>query len=230
VAPAIRMRESRAPGLPLLALLVASACAEPKVSLATGPREYVPSDYPQVLKRWTRNENLIVLSELSEQLNVTATYESWDFRWAYVVRYAADYRLTVEQRRELLDHTLHETADDHEFYVALYGTRWRWIDLSSPAGAWIVRLIDDQGTETVPAKIEAIQKPGPLEFRYFPYTTVWRRVFRIRFPLRTGDGRPTIAKNAQWFGLRFAGAEGNEELRWEVEPANGAPAEPAGGT
>jgi hypothetical protein len=26
------------------------ACAETRVSLATGPREYVPSDYPQVLK------------------------------------------------------------------------------------------------------------------------------------------------------------------------------------
>jgi hypothetical protein len=203
--------------LTLLAVLALYGCAEPKVSLATGPREYVPNDYPQVLKRWTRNESLIVLSELASELNVTATYESWDFRWAYVIRYAADYRLTIDQRRDLLEHTLRETNDDHEFYVALYGTNWRWIDLSRPTSAWIVRLIDDQGSETAPAKIEAIPKPGPLEFRYFPYTTVWRRVFRLRFPRQTPDGRPTIANNAQWFGLRFAGAEGNEELRWEIE-------------
>ncbi|HEY8038501.1 MAG TPA: hypothetical protein VIF15_01855 [Polyangiaceae bacterium] len=197
--------------------LALCACAEQKVSLAAGPREYVPSDYTQVLKRWTRDESLIVLSELDSKLTVTATFESWDFRWAYVIRYAADYRLTIEQRRELLDRTLHASEDDHEFYVALYGTNWRWTDLSKPTSAWIVRLIDDQGSETAPSKIESIVKPGPLERRYFPYTSVWRHAFRIRFPRQMGDGRPAIAANARWFGLRFAGAEGNEELHWDIE-------------
>ncbi|MGH7434623.1 MAG: hypothetical protein ACRENE_03035 [Polyangiaceae bacterium] len=199
-----------------LAGLAAAGCAEQKVSMGAGPREYVPSDYPLVLKRWTRSESLIQLADLDDKLTVTATYESWDFRWAYVVRYAADYRLTVNQRSELLERTLHETADDHEFYVALYGTNWRWTDLSRPTSAWIVRLIDDQGNETAPSKIEPIPKPGPLERRYFPYTSVWRRAFRLRFPRATVDGRPTIAPSAQWFGVRFAGAEGNEELRWYI--------------
>lgn len=218
-------------GLPLLAAVAVAVCgcAEPKVSLATGPREYVQSDYTEVLKRWTRSESLIVFSELADELNITATYESWDFRWAYVIRYAADYRLTIDQRRDLMEHTLRETADDHEFYVALYGANWRWIDLSRPTSAWIVRLIDDQGSETAPAKIESIPKPGPLEFRYFPYTTVWRRVFRIRFPRQTGDGRPTIANNARWFGLRFAGAQGADELRWEIERPEGRGAVASGG-
>jgi hypothetical protein len=198
------------------ALTALCACAEPQVSLQTGPREYVPGDYQQVLNRWTRDQSLVVFQEMDRKLTVTATYESWDFRWAYVVRYAADYRLTVAQRRELLDRTLQETADAHEFYVALYGTNWRWTDLSRPTSAWIVRLIDDTGSETVPAKIESIIKPGAIERRYFPYTTIWRHAFRIRFPRQGPDGRPTIATNARWFGLRFAGAEGNEELRWEI--------------
>jgi len=200
----------------LLSGLAGAGCAEQKVSMGGGPREYVPSDYPLVLKRWTRSESLIQLADLDDKLTVTATYESWDFRWAYVVRYAADYRLTVNQRSELLERTLHETEDDHEFYVALYGTNWRWTDLSRPTSAWIVRLIDDQGNETAPSKIEAIAKPGPLERRYFPYTSVWRRAFRLRFPRATVDGRPTIAPSARWFGVRFAGAEGNEELRWYI--------------
>src|SRR5690348_11566323 len=80
-----------------------AGCSEPHVSLATGPREYVPGDYMQVLKRWTREDSVIDVSELDDKLTATATYESWDFRWAYVVRYADDYRLSVEQRRELLE-------------------------------------------------------------------------------------------------------------------------------
>src|SRR5580704_3809632 len=63
--------------------LLATACSEPKVSLDTGPREYVPSDYPQVLKVWTREQNLVELEALEGKLAVTATFESWDFRWAY---------------------------------------------------------------------------------------------------------------------------------------------------
>lgn len=227
----------RAPVLAPLFLLAVSlcACAEPKVSLAPGPREYVPSDYPTILKRWTRDESLILLSELDDKLTVTATFESWDFRWAYVVRYAADYRLTIEQRRELLERTLRETDDNYEFYVALYGTNWRWTDLSRPTSAWIVRLIDDQGSETAPSKIESIVKPGPLERRYFPYTTVWRHAFRIRFPRQMRDGRPSISPVARWFGLRFAGAEGNQELHWDIEPGEeraavaAAPQGPGGG-
>jgi hypothetical protein len=220
----------------LLSIFAAAlcGCAEQSVSLATGPREYVPTDYPQVLKRWTREESLIVFQELDTKLTATATFESWDFRWAYVVRYAADYRLTVEQRRELLERTLGEMADNHEFYVALFGTKWRWTDLSRPTSAWIVRLIDDEGSETAPSKIEAIPKPGAIEQRYFPYTTVWRHAFRIRFPRQMADGRPTIAPKAHWFGLRFAGAEGNEELRWQIEEpeertAALGPEAPAGG-
>lgn len=194
------------------------ACGEPHVSLAPGPREYVASDYPQILQRWTRTGSLVVLTRLDDLLTVTSTYESWDFRWAYVVRYAQDYRLTVEQRRALLQSTLDETRGEHQFYVALYGTNRRWTDLTRPNSSWIVRLIDDQGSETAPSKIELIAKPGALERTYFPYTSPWRQAFRIHFP-RVADNKPTIADNARWFGLRFAGAEGNQELHWDIERA-----------
>ncbi len=207
--------------LPLVALVAASsttACGTTKVSLASGPREYVASDYGNVLDRWTRTEQLILLSELDDLLTVTATFESWDFRWAYVVRYAQDYRLTVQQRRDLLERTLAESESSYQFYVALYGTKWRWDDLTKPNSSWIVRLIDDVGNETAPSKLELV-KPGPLEFRYFPYTSPYRHCFRIEFPRTTSEGKPTMAPTARWFGLRFAGAQGNEELRWVIEDA-----------
>ncbi len=212
--------------LPINALVIAAcaiastSCSEPKVSLTTGAREYTDSDYAQVLERWTRTKSLVAVSELDTLLTVTATFESWDFRWAYVVKYANDYRLTVEQRRTLLEKTLAETQDSHRFYVALYGTNHRWADLTRANSSWIVRLIDDEGNETAPLSIELITRPGPLEKRYFPYSTVWRHVFRIKFPTTTPSGQPTISQDARWFGLRFAGAEGNEELRWELGDAS----------
>ncbi len=197
-------------------MLLAGACRPPAVGLGEGPREYVPADYDTVLKLWTRSEQLTTVDAMDNVLTVTSTYESWDFRWAYVVRYAEDYRLTVDQRHSLLERSLAETHTAHEFYVALYAEKYKWNDLTTAEPAWIVRLIDDEGTETAPSEIQTIRRPGAIELTYFPYTTPWRSAFRVRFPKVRVDGRPTISPAARWFGLRFAGAQGNQQLVWEV--------------
>ena len=198
-------------------VLAGGGCSTTTVSLHEGPREYVATDYESVLRNWTRTEHLIALSELENFLTATATYESWDFRWAYVVRYVQDYRLTIDQRKKLLEKTLEETRQRHQFFVAIYGGERRYADLTKPESAWIVRLIDDTGNETAPEEIIAIRKPNSLERTYFPYNTVWRQGFRIRFPRVKPDGGPTISPRAKWFGLRFAGAQGNTELVWQLE-------------
>lgn len=212
VDPAVRLLA----GASLLAAL--AGCATQTVSLKEGPREYVATDYESVLRKWTRTEHLIALSELDNFLTATATFESWDFRWAYVVRYVQDYRLTIEQRKKLLERALDETRQRHQFFVAIYGGERKFNDLTKPDSAWIVRLIDDTGNETAPEEIIAIRKPNALERTYYPYNTVFRQAFRIRFPRATADGRPTISPSARWFGLRFAGANGNTELVWQLEP------------
>ena len=210
----------------VLASLVLGGCATTKVSLAEGPREYVATDYDAVLDRWTRTERLFSLPELENYLTATATFESWDFRWAYVVRYGQDYRLTIDQRRKLMEKALDETRAKHQFFVALYGGERKYNDLTKPNSAWIVRLIDDTGNETAPLEIVAVKKPNAIERNYFPYNTIYRQSFRIRFPRVAADGRPTISANAKWFGLRFAGAQGNSELMWQVDNKQAAAVRP----
>ena len=197
--------------------LVLAGCGTRSVQLGEGPREYAPTDYELVLKRWTRSADLIVPSSLDNVLGVTATYESWDFRWAYVVRYAEDYRLTVDQRSALLQRSLAESRQNHVFYVALYAQTHKWNDLTADDPAWIVRLIDDQGSENAPMEIEPIKRPGAIERTYFPYTTPWRSAYRISFAKFRSDGRPALSARAQWIGLRFAGAQGHQALVWDIE-------------
>jgi hypothetical protein len=194
-------------------LVCLAGCTPSTVSLNGGPREYVAADFETISRRWTRSEQLVSLTELDTPLTVTSTFESYDFRWAYVIRYANDYRLTIGQRKRLLETTLQETTQRHQFYVTLYGSNQRWTDLARPTSAWIVRLIDDLGNETAPDEILAVGKPGAIERTYFDYSP-WRQAFRIRFPVMGKNGRPTIATHASWFGLRFAGAQGNLEVRW----------------
>jgi hypothetical protein len=206
----------------------AVGCAPRTVSLGEGPREYVPFDYEQILKRWTRTESLVALAELDDLLTVTSTFESWDFRWAYVVRYAEDYRLTVDQRQVLLEQTLEQARKEHQFYIALYGPNRRWNDISRKNSAWVVRLIDDKGNETSPVEITSIPKPTAIERTYFPYTSVWRQAFRVKFPVKHADGRTTIAPDARWFGLRFAGAQGHQDVLWQLDGGKASEAIAAG--
>lgn len=223
-APVLSTVPRAAHGLILAALLVLGGCATQYVNIHEGPREYVATDYESILRDWTRTEQLVAFSELDNFLTATATYESWDFRWAYVVRYVQDYRLTIEQRKKLLEKTLEETRLRHQFFVAIYGGERRYNDLTKSDSAWIVRLIDDTGNESAPQEITLIKKPNALERNYFPYNTVFRQAFRIRFPRISVDGQPTISPKAKWFGLRFAGAQGNNELIWRVGDPPGEPA------
>ncbi len=208
----------------------AAGCSTTKVSLREGPREYVATDYEDVLENWTRSSDLITLRDLDNLLKPTATFESWDFRWSYVIRYVDDYRVTVDQRKKLLDSTLAETKDAHHFFVAITGGERRQNDLTKPDSAWIVRLIDSTGNEVAPNDIKIIKRPNAIERTYYPYITVFHQVFRIRFPRANVDGKPSIAPNAEWFGLRFAGAQGSTELVWDMdldEPRTEAPAQPS---
>lgn len=212
--------------LAVVSLGVLAGCGQSTVKMNEGPREYVATDYENILKKWTRSDQLVSLTEMDDVLTVTATFESWDFRWAYVVRYAEDYRLTVEQRRALLERSLAESRRYHQFYVALYAQRHKWGNLTTKNPAWIVRLVDDSGNETAPIEIDRIRSPGAIEITYFPYTTPFRHAYRIRFPT-TGAGGPTIGEDAEWFGLRFAGAQGNDELVWLLkEGAEGPDSSP----
>lgn len=210
------MRGSLAALAAAFALLIVPACAGSKpVSLREGPREYVGADYEAILKRWTRQDRLYSFQGVDDVLSVNATFEAWDFRWAYVIKYAEDYRLTIEQRRDLLVNALNDSRKYHQFYVALYGARWREGDLNAEKPAWVVRLADDKGHVTAPEQIVEVKKPGVLERTYFPYTSSWRHVFRLRFPATSGD-HPTIAPDASVAALRFSGPLGNLELDWTL--------------
>lgn len=195
--------------------LIAIGCSPPRVSLVEGSRSYMARDYDDILNRWTRSARLLALSELDGLLTVTATFESWDFKWAYVSRYARDHRLSKEEERALLESELNQTRRYHEFYIALSSEDRRSVDLTKESSAWVVRLIDDRGHESAPEEIIAVRRPGPRERAYYPYSNIWRQVFRVRFPVETERG-PSIAESANRVGLVFSGPAGQKTLYWEL--------------
>ncbi|MGF1468793.1 MAG: hypothetical protein ACFCGT_21915 [Sandaracinaceae bacterium] len=207
------MARERGRGTLALAVLLAG-CGAPVLSITPEPRSFTPGDYESVYGRWTREAHEFSFGRLETLLNVTATFESWEFRWAYVVRYAADYSLPTEDRTRLLRETLADAQERHRFLVTLAGNLFPESNLADERSAWRVLLVDERGRQLGPVEITRVRRPGAAERVYFPSVTPQRQTFRIAFSTTHEDGTPTVAETTERLILRFTGAEGTVDLVW----------------
>lgn len=214
----------RSAAIAAVALLALAGCGARRLPMRPTARSYTPDDYSQLYGDWTRSSDEFAFDRLQDILHVTATFESWEFRWAYVVRYAADYSLATDDRTRILRSTLADAQERHRFFVTMVGNRYRESDLTDAGSAWRVLLVDSDGRQTRPVEVTRLRRPGAAERVYFPSVTAQRHTFRIAFPTQHEDGTPVIAHDAPEIVLRFTGAEGTVDLRWELDP--NAPSSP----
>jgi hypothetical protein len=201
-----------------MALGVAGCASPVPVSLETGPRDYTPNDYNDVYERWTRNEQDFAWGQMQDVLRVTATFESWEFRWAYVVRYAEDHSLVPAARDEMLRASLDDAGQHHRFFVTLAGDQFRESNLAGRSSAWRVLLVAPDGSQSEPLDLERVRRPTAAQQVYFPSVSSYREVFRLVFPVTRDDGTAAIPPDADHVILRFTGARGRVDLRWELQP------------
>src|SRR5262249_33825821 len=149
----------------LLLLIGGAACGPPRprpVNFALGPRSYTTEDYQRVLTRWTRHASIQKdfdkVAPFDLALDVRATFKGWDWRWAYVERYAQDYRLRESEKSVLRQKELEEASRVHEFHVAATASRYEWTDFLKPQNAmWRIVLFDDRQLEIEPSERFAVK-------------------------------------------------------------------------
>ena len=205
----------------LVTILAVAGCKPQKVTMEPGPRTFTPDSYPRVWEAWTREKESFAWKELAHEIFVGATFESWEFRWAYVVRYAHDYSLSPEARDEMLDASLRSSRQEHRFFVTLSGLDFRESNLAHKSSAWRVLLIDPDGNQTSPILMERVRRPTAVDRVYFPQVNSFRQTFRLTFPAVDAEGRQTIPDEAEFVVLRFTGARGRADLKWELRPSTG---------
>lgn len=194
-----------------------AACGAPRVSLRPTEHAFTASDYGSTLDRWTRTADDFDFGGLSEVLHVTATFESHEMRWAYVVRYAADHSMTTEERERLLERSLGDSQARHRFFVTIGAPIFREGDLTGEQSDWRVLLVDDNGHQTEPVELLRIPRPSRDMRAYFPSIHRQRHVFRIAFPVVDDEGAATIEPTSHRVTLRFAGASGTVNLEWDLD-------------
>lgn len=195
--------------------LTVGACGSRPLTLRPEPRSFTHNDYRRIYEAWTREVEDFAWGRLEDVLHATATFESWEFRWAYVIRYAHDYGLSTQERAEMLRATLEDAQRHHRFFVTMVGYKFEESDLTGKRSAWRVLLVDENGRTAVPVEVEEVRKIGAVERILFPSVSPQRHAFRISFPTRHPDGTPTIPPDAEHALLRFTGVLGQVDLRWE---------------
>ena len=205
----------------VLATIGTLGCKQPQLTLDPAPRTFTPKSYIHVWEAWTRDEESFAWKELAHEVFVSATFESWEFRWAYVVRYAHDYSLLPEARDEMLQASLASARQEHRFFVTLSGMDFKESNLAGKTSAWRVLLIDPQGNQTIPVLMERVRRPTAVDRVYFPQVSPYRQTFRVTFPAVLADGRKSIPDGAPFVVLRFTGARGRADLRWDLHSSAG---------
>jgi hypothetical protein len=201
----------------MLAAALGGACVKDKqvrVDFSDTPRDYLASDYDTVYERWTRHE--VAMHEVDIALEAWATYKSWDFREAYIERYASIYSLPEADRAAVRKQQLDAFRDSYEFIVRTLSAQYKWNDLEKANSPWRVTLVDALGHELSPEEIVVEKLPDAYEREFFPITdpfnSVFMKTYKIRFSVpKSGE---FVGSKSGGITLRIASPIGRLELAW----------------
>jgi hypothetical protein len=210
------VRAKAAPGAAVAALAALASCAAPvpaKVDFSEQTRNFRPEDYGQVLKVWTRHSK--VISDVGTVIEAWALYKSWEWRQAYVERYAQVYHLTDAERTTLFKSQLEASRTAYEFHVAVQTTNYKWNDLDKETSPWRVSLVDGTGAEVAPKRIEVLRLPELYEMEFFPNKTEFSKTYVIRFLRADADAAGFSGPGSGRILLRFASPLGKAEVVWQ---------------
>lgn len=204
-----------------LALLLAVAlsgggCAAPKpalVDFSDTRRDYRAKDYEDVYRRWTRHDR--TLHQVDTALEVWATFKSWDFREAYVEKYADVYSLAEADRAKLRQAQLEAFHAAYEFHVTAQSTNYKWNDLEKSSSAWRVALVDGLGHELAPERVRIEKLPDAYETIFFPARTAFTRTYSISFAVPAGADNAFAGVRSGSITLRIASPLGHLLMTWQ---------------
>jgi hypothetical protein len=198
------------------ALALAGGCATPKpkpVDFSETPRDYTDKDYEDVYARWTRHDR--ALHEVDSALEVWATFKSWDFREAYIERYATIYSLSDADRNTLRQAQLEAFHHAYEFHVTAQSASYKWNDLEKANSAWRVSLVDAVGHELAPEYVKVERLPDAYESAFFPAKTPFTKTYSIRFLVPAGGDSEFAGVKSGMLTLRIASPIGRVQLTWQ---------------
>jgi len=199
----------------LAALLGGCASSTPHyVDFSEVNRTFRSEDYAKVLGNWSRHAKAVVVYE-GTVIETWGVFKSWEFRQAYIERYAKVYSLS-ESEKAALYHTQREAArQTYEFHVAVQMTNYKWNDLDKETSPWRISLVDGTGAEIAPRRVELLKLPELYETQFFPNRTEFSQTYLIRFSRAEAEAAGFGGPSSGRIALRIASPLAKNEIVWE---------------
>jgi hypothetical protein len=191
-----------------------ASAVPPTVDFSDANRSFRSEDYDKVFTSWSRHAKAVVVYE-GTVIETWAVYKSWEFRQAYVERYAKVYSLSDAEKAALYHSQREAARQTYEFHVAVQMTNYKWNDLDKETSAWRISLVDGAGGEIAPRRVEHLKLPELYETQFFPNKTDFSETYLIRFSRAeaeaAGFGGPPTGRIA----LRIASPLAKNEIVWQ---------------
>jgi hypothetical protein len=196
----------------------AAGCATaraPAVDFSDSTKLYRSEDYLAVHDAWTRHAKLV--QDVGTVMEIWATFKSWDFRQAYIARYAKAYDLPEGERETLTKGQQDAARAVYEIHLVAQSTTDKWNDLERRNSPWRITLLDGTGAELSPASIKVEKFPEIYESEFFPSRTPFSKTYTVRFLHPEGDA--FVGPVSGRLTLRLDSPLGKVEAIWEAGEA-----------
>jgi hypothetical protein len=190
------------------------------VDFSEASRNYRYEDYGAVFETWSRQAKQV--QDIGTVIEIWATFKSWDFRQAYVAKYAKIYDLADGEREALAKSQLETARALYEIHLVAQSTNDRWNDLASKNSPWRLTLLDGTGAELAPTTIKVEKLPDAYEGEFFPWRTPFSHTYTVRFVRPEGAGEAFVGPQSGRLILRLASPVGKVEVVWEAKSSSAA--------
>lgn len=163
--------------------------------------------YREALDRWTREARSY--QGLDLQLLVAVTYQSRDFRDAYVSEYSRIHKLDPSETKQMADVQEQMARRYDQFLVAAYVNEKRLNDFGETDSVWKIYLTVGGGKRLKPAEIKKIKYADPTIRHFYSYVTPWKWAYIVKFP-KSGAGDHAAGS----IRMDITGVAGRVELVW----------------
>ena len=186
-----------------LCLLLLCTCLSLACRQKVGILGELQSNYHKILKQHSIERKFYALESVPFLTNVV--YRSPSVRQAYVNEYAKKYRLTEQERNEMLENEMKQAREYEEFVVFHFASNQRSpgkVSLSN----WRLRLVTDA---TPPGERQEPEYLGNLpgetgELQYFyPQMSPWSKNYIIRFKKAGPSSNITLTMDSVDANLEF---------------------------
>jgi hypothetical protein len=167
-----------------------------------------------VYESWTRHGKLV--EDVGTVMEIWATFKSWDFRQAYIAKYAKAYDLPEAERETLAKSQQDAAHAAYEIHLVAQSTTDKWNDLDRRNSPWRITLLDGAGAELAPTSVKQEKLPEIYETEFFPKRTPFSRTYTIRFVRPDGSAESFAGPDSGRLILRVASPMGRVQVVWEA--------------